>query len=107
DAHQWDGGQCDFHPLKVCSCGCCTDKYNLKCHGKPYKSDQVLKCPFHTLAYKLECKVTTNPIEASHNVLVRYRSKNWNLARLHYHVSTNIGLIQGCMTYLFTKRGPQ
>uniref|UniRef100_A0A1X7SXU9 OTU domain-containing protein n=1 Tax=Amphimedon queenslandica TaxID=400682 RepID=A0A1X7SXU9_AMPQE len=123
DEHQWDGGQCDFHPLVVCSCGSCTDKYNLKCHGKPYKSDQVLKCPFHTLAYKLECqekagladvlihpeigKVTTNPVEASHNVLVRYRSKNWNLARLHYHVSTNIGLIQGCMTYLFTKRGPQ
>uniref|UniRef100_A0A1X7UCX7 Uncharacterized protein n=1 Tax=Amphimedon queenslandica TaxID=400682 RepID=A0A1X7UCX7_AMPQE len=123
DEHQWDGGQCDFHPLVVCSCGSCTDKYNLKCQGKPYKSDQVLKCPFHTLAYKLECqekagladvlihpeigKVTTNPVEASHNVLVRYRSKNWNLARLHYHVSTNIGLIQGCMTYRFTKRGPQ
>ena len=30
-----------------------------------------------------------------------------NLARLHYHVSTNIGLIQGCMTYLFAKRGPR
>ena len=123
DEHQWDGGQCDFHPLFVCSCGSCNDKYNLKCHGKPYKSDHVLKCPFHALAYKLECqekagladvlihpemgKVTTNPVEASHNVLVRYRSKNLNLARLHYHVSTNIGLIQGCMTYLFAKRGPR
>uniref|UniRef100_A0A1X7T5W7 Uncharacterized protein n=1 Tax=Amphimedon queenslandica TaxID=400682 RepID=A0A1X7T5W7_AMPQE len=68
--------------------------------------------------YKIECqekagladvlihpeisKVTTNPHEASHNVLVTYRCKNWNLACLHYHVSTNIGLIQGCMTYLFT-----
>ena len=107
----------------MCSCGSCDDKYNLKCQGKPYKSDHVLKCPFHTLAYKLECqekagladvlihpemgKVTTNPVEASHNVLVRYRSKNLNLERLHYHVSTNIGLIQGCMTYLFTKRGPR
>uniref|UniRef100_A0A1X7UQH6 Uncharacterized protein n=1 Tax=Amphimedon queenslandica TaxID=400682 RepID=A0A1X7UQH6_AMPQE len=73
--------------------------------------------------YKLECqvkagladvfihpeigKVTTNPVEASHNVLVRYRSKIWNLARLHYHISANIGLIQGCMTYLFTKCGHQ
>uniref|UniRef100_A0A1X7UJI1 Uncharacterized protein n=1 Tax=Amphimedon queenslandica TaxID=400682 RepID=A0A1X7UJI1_AMPQE len=118
DEHQWDCGQCDFHPLVVCSCGSCTEKYNLKCHEKPYKSDQVLKCPFHTLAYKLECqekagladvlirpeigKVTTNPVEASPNVLVTYRFKNWNLAHLHYHVSTNIGLIQGCMTYLFT-----
>ena len=33
--------------------------------------------------------------------------KNSNLARLHYQVSTNIGLIQGCMTYLFTKCGPR
>ena len=123
DEHQWDGGQCDFHTLFVCSCGSCNDKHNLKCHGKPYKSDHVLKCPLHTLAYKLDCqekagladilihpemgKVTTNPVEASHNVLVRYRSKNLNLAWLHYHVSTNIGLIQGCMTYLFTKRGPR
>uniref|UniRef100_A0A1X7UZ50 Uncharacterized protein n=1 Tax=Amphimedon queenslandica TaxID=400682 RepID=A0A1X7UZ50_AMPQE len=52
-------------------------------------------------------KATTNPFEASHNVLVTYRSKNWNIASLHYHFSTNIRLIQGCMTKIFTKRGPQ
>ena len=29
DIHQWDGGQCDFHPLVVCSCGLCIDKNNV------------------------------------------------------------------------------
>ena len=123
DVHQWDGGHCDFHPLEMCSCNSCTDKYNFKCKGKPYTTGHKLDCPFHSLAYELECrekaaladvlihpgigKITTNLVEASHNVLVRYRSKNWNLARLHYQVSTNIGLMQSCMTYLYTKRGPQ
>ena len=90
----------------------------MKCKGTPYKSGHILNCPIHSLAYKLEGrekadvlihpeigKVTTNIVEASHNVLVRYRSKNWNIARLHYQVSTNLGLIQSCMTNLYTKRG--
>ena len=121
--HEWDGGHCDFHTLAVCSCGSCEDKYNFMCRGKPYKTGHVLDCPFHSLAYELECqekaalahvlihpeigKVTTNVVEASHNVLVRYRSKDWHIARLHYQVSTNLGLIQSCMTNLYTKRGPQ
>ena len=123
DVHEWDGGYCDFHPLVVCSCGSCKDKNNLNCVGKPYKTGHVLDCPFHSLAYELECRemaaqadvlihpeignVTTNIVEASHNVLVRYRSKDWNIARLHYQVSTNLGLIQSCMTNLYNKRGPQ
>ena len=123
DIHKWDGGHCDFHPLVVCSCGSCTDEYNLKCEGTPYKRGHILNCPFHSLAYELECrekaaladvlihpeigKVTTNIVEASHNVLVRYRSKNFNVARLHYQVSTNLGLIQSCMTNFYTKRGPE
>ena len=123
DVHEWDGGHCDFHTLAVCSCGSCEDKYNFICQGKPYKTGHVLDCPFHSLAYELECqekaalahvlihpeigKVTTNVVEASHNVLVRYRSKDWHIARLHYQVSTNLGLIQSCMTNLYTKRGPQ
>ena len=51
-------------------------------------------------------KVNTNIVEASHNVLVRFRSKDWNIARLHYEVSTNLGLIQLCMTHLHRKWGP-
>uniref|UniRef100_A0A1X7UA13 Uncharacterized protein n=1 Tax=Amphimedon queenslandica TaxID=400682 RepID=A0A1X7UA13_AMPQE len=85
DVHEWDGGYCDFHPLVVCSCGSCKDKNNLNCVGKPYKTGHVLDCPFHSLAYELECRemaaqadvlihpeignVTTNIVEASHNVL--------------------------------------
>ena len=123
DVHEWDGGYCDFHPLVVCSCGSCNDKNNFNCAGKPYKTGHILDCPFHSLAYELECRekaamadvlihpgignVTTNIVEASHNVLVRYRSKDWNVTRLHYQVSTNIGLIQSYMTNLYTKRGPQ
>ena len=120
--HEWDGGHCDFHRLMVCSCGSCSDPDDLECNGKPYESKYVLTCPFHALAYELECrycsthadnlidpelgKVNTNIVEASHNVLVRFRSKDWNIARLHYEVSTNLGLIQSCMTHLYRKRGP-
>ena len=43
DEHKWkvkeDGAEpttehCDFHPLKVCSCGNCADKENFKCKFK-------------------------------------------------------------------------
>ena len=44
DIHEWDGGHCDFHPLKVCSCGSCK-KDSLSCAGKRYKSTCVLTCP--------------------------------------------------------------
>ena len=116
--HKWDGGHCDFHRLTVS----CSDPDDLKCKGKPYESKYVLTCPFHSLVYELECyhcstqanklihpklgKVNTNLLEASHNVLIRFRPKDWNIARLHYEVSTNLGLIQSCMTQLFKKLGP-
>ena len=52
--HQWDTGQCDFHPLVVCSCGKCEND-ELKCEGKAYESKNVLTCDLHALAYKIEC----------------------------------------------------
>ena len=52
--HKWDGGQCDFHPLLVCSCGKC-EKDDIKCPGKEYQSAHVLTCPLHALAYEIEC----------------------------------------------------
>ena len=113
--------ECWFHPLTVCSCGNCITS-EVKCDGKPYSTKYALTCPFHSLAYEIECRkrasegeslihpqlgrLHTNQVEASHNVLVRYRSKNLQLARLHYEVSTNIGLIQSSMTYLYNARGP-
>ena len=38
---------------------------------------------------------------------VHFRSKNLQLSRLHYHLSTNLGLIQSNMTWLYKKRGPK
>ena len=35
DEHEWEGGKCDFHPLRVCSCGKC-DSGDIHCEGKTY-----------------------------------------------------------------------
>ena len=122
DVHEWDGGRCTFHALRVCSCGKCGDAEQLQCEGKEYHTRQKLSCPFHSLAYTIECshrasmaddlmhshlkRGHSNWPEASHNVLIRYRQKHIHLERLHYHVSTNVGLIQSDMTYMYSKRGP-
>ena len=45
---------CDFHSLRLCSCGE-WDEDNIKCEGKAYKTRNVLSCPFHSLAYQIEC----------------------------------------------------
>lgn len=42
----------------------------------------------------------SNWLEASHNAFTRFRSKNVNLQRLHYIVSTNLALLQSNMTYM-------
>ena len=42
---------CDFHPLKVCSCGNCADKENFECEGKDYTTWYRLTCPFHSLSH--------------------------------------------------------
>ena len=47
----------------------------------------------------------TNQNEASHNVLIRFRPKHSQMTRLHYHVSTNLGLLQSNMTYMNRVRG--
>ena len=46
---------CDFHPLVECSCGKCDPGQGLKCEGKPYHTKEILNCPFHQVAYKLDC----------------------------------------------------
>ena len=55
DEHEWEGGRCDFDPLKVCTCKKCEDKESLECAGKPYHTRIKLSCPFHVLAYEIEC----------------------------------------------------
>ena len=44
-------------------------------------------------------------MEASHNVFIRFRSKDISLERLHYHVSTNLALLQANLTYMHAKFG--
>ena len=78
-------------------------------HIKPSSED----CKFHALLYEIECHARakqvkelihpvlkrghSNALEASHN---GFRSKDISLERLHYHVSTNLALLQANLTYM-------
>ena len=119
DIHSWNRGQCDFHDLRECNCGKC--KAEITCDGKQYHAKNPLTCPFHALAYEIECysrasqadqiihtelgRGHSNYPEASHNVLIRYRLKDKYLQSTHYMVSTNMGLLQANMTWLGKKYG--
>ena len=121
DVHEWEGGRCEFHPLRVCTCKKCGDSGEIQCEGKAYKTRVKLDCEFHALLYEIECmeraklasqlvhpilkRDHSNAVEASHNVLIRFRSKDISLERLHYHVSTNLGLLQANLTYMHAKLG--
>ena len=123
DEHEWGSGRCDFHLIRVCSCNKCDDGEDLQCEGKDYHTRYPLSCPFHSLAYEIECheraemaKQLVHPVlkrghsnwlEASHNVFIRFRPKHIHLERLHYVLSTELALLQSNMTYMYEKRGPQ
>ena len=84
DVHEWEGGRCDFHPLRVCMCQQCDKTERITCEGKPYKTRMKLDSEFHALVYEIECKERvaqagqlvhpilkrghSNAVEASHNV---------------------------------------
>ena len=71
-------------------------------------------CEFHAMLYEIECtdraalasklvhpilkRGHSNACEASHSVLIRFRSKQIPLQRLHSHLSTNLGLLQANLT---------
>ena len=38
DEHECDGGRCDFHPQRVCTCKECDNKGEMQCTGKPYQT---------------------------------------------------------------------
>ena len=121
DIHEWEGGRCDFHPLRICMCHGCDDKKNIRCVGVPYKASMRLDCEFHAMLYEIECtdraalasklvhpilkRGHSNACEASHSVLIRFRSKQIPLQRLHYHLSTNLGLLQANLTYMHARFG--
>ena len=70
---------------------------------------------FHALLYEIECHARakqvkelihpvlkrghSNALEASHNVFIRFRSKDISLERLHYHVSTNQFDLHACKVW--------
>ena len=74
-----------------------------------------LDCKFHALLYEIECHARAKQVKelihpvlkrgASHNVFIRFRSKDIYLGRLHYHVSTNLALLQANLTYMHAKFG--
>ena len=116
-----DHSQCDFHALVICSCGSCKAGEDIKCQGKPYKTRLQLDCKFHALLYEIECherasqaKELIHPVlkrghsnieEASHNVFIRFRSRDLPLKRLHYCTSTNLALLQSNLTYMHGRFG--
>ena len=119
--HEWEDGHCDFHPLRVCSCGECPDGEEFTCVGKAYTSTYHLTCDLHSLAYEIECnhradqaseiidpdlgRGHSNLCESTFGVVTKFRPKDTNLHRMHYQTSTNLGLIQSSMTFLYGKRG--
>ena len=123
DKHEWDGGKCNFHFEKVCTCKSCPRGEPPRCDGEKYHTKLVLSCPLHSLAYEIECDYRasmaadlvhpvlkpghSNWLEASHNVFIRFRPKHIQQERLHYEVATNLALLQSNMTHMYQKRGPQ
>ena len=113
-------GECGFHPDCKCTCGECGED-ETKCDGEAYHCKHPLTCPFHALAYEIECtkrasqaqqlvhpelgRATSNILEASHNVFIRYRPKSLSLSRVHYMVSTNLGPLQSNLSYMIEKHG--
>ena len=98
-------------------CGLC----KLRCEGKRYKTAKVLTCPYHSLAYEIECgfrarqaenvihpelgRGHTSQVESAHSALIRFRQKSWYIRRLHYHVSTNLGLMESNQTFMLNTCG--
>jgi len=125
--HEWEENGtkqcCMFHPLQICSCGNCKRGEVLSCDGKDYTTKYQLTCEFHSLMYEIECdkrasmadrlihpifkRGHSNWLEASHSVMIRFRSKDVSLQRLHYEVSTNLALLQSNMTYMWDKKGKE
>ena len=97
DIHEWDGGECGFHPKIVCSCKKCKEDEELQCQGKPYMMKNSLTCDYHWLQYRIECERRaedadsvihppmgrghSNLCEAHFTVLPNYRAKDQNLCR--------------------------
>ena len=49
----------------------------------------------------------TNQLESANNALIRFRKKNWNIKRVHYHASTTLGLLESNLTFMHKMKGIQ
>lgn len=83
----------------------------------------ILTCPLHAKLYELECdrvaekaeEVINNEMGKGHSyfpeskfhVLTRFRTKSINLHQLHYEFSTNCGLCQSNMSFMYKLEGPR
>ena len=56
DILEWEDGNCDFHPSKMCTCKMCDGDEDPECEGSPYKTKHPLSCEYHWLAHVLECE---------------------------------------------------
>lgn len=122
--HRWEGGEYTFH-RQICG-GCEEDddeNIKLKCAAEEYYTTKMLSCPFHSLAYEIECehlaehsediidpeqgKGHFNACEATFTVFPKVRPKYVVPHRLHCQMSMNLALLQSSMTYLFKKCGSE
>ena len=115
DEHDWKDGKCVFHSMTVCSCGKCQDRNAHDYPGREYCTRNKLTYPFHKLAYEIEIEHRasmadslvhhqlkrghSNWMEASHNVFISFRNKHIQMERLHYHLSTDVAVLQANLTY--------
>lgn len=51
DIHEWEDGNCDFHPSKICTCKMCDGDEDPECECSPYKTKHPLSCEYHWLVY--------------------------------------------------------
>lgn len=80
-----------------------------------------LSCSLHVMLYEIECdrvaakakdviseemgRGRSNLPESKFNVLTRFRSRSVNLHQLHYEFSTNCGLCQSNMSFMYKEEG--
>ena len=97
DIHEWEDGNCDFHPSKMCTCKMCDGNEDPECEGSPYKTKHPLSCAYHWLVNVLECEKRSreadlvnhpsmgrghsNLCEAGFTVLSLFHSKPRRLSR--------------------------
>ena len=62
-------------------------------------------CQASKLVHHILKRSHSNAVEASHNVLMRFRSKAIAIERLHYNLSTTLGLLQANLMYMHAKLG--